>query len=483
MTISLSTDKLNKSREKLNKSQEKLNKSQENEKSKEYSSQEIEKPAQTSPRAYKKMYIIISLVYANFWMAASVSLQAPFFPKEAESKGATPTQYGLVFGVFELVVIIMSPIYGKLIPRVSPKFLITCGVFVGGVACCVFGVLDYVPAGKQYIALAFVVRIVEGFGAAALMTASFTIVAAAFPESVATSFSLMETAFGIGLIVGPTIGGALYQAGGFLLPFVVNGGFLVCGSFVLAFLLPKIEDTERHEGSRNLWAFLFDGGIISFTLSIISSLLFIGFNAATLEPHLRQFNLAPVILGVIFVITGGIYAITTPIWGKICDIGVNPLVIGIGGYCMSVVGILFIGPVPFIPFKPTLWTVIGSLVVVGLGLSAKLVSSFIGALKNVIHRGFPDNLATYGMVSALFSTACSTGAFIGPSLGGFLLDTTGYRMGTVVILSLEIFFMVILVTYVVYSNIKKRNAERDECEREPLMTSSVTRRSYSYSSV
>lgn len=32
---------------------------------------------------------------------------------QAENKGATATEYGLVFGVFELVVFLISPVYGK----------------------------------------------------------------------------------------------------------------------------------------------------------------------------------------------------------------------------------------------------------------------------------------------------------------------------------------------------------------------------------
>ncbi|GBL78647.1 MFS-type transporter SLC18B1 [Araneus ventricosus] len=438
-------------------------------------------PPLPPPRDWKRLYVIVSLTYANFWMASAFSLQAPFFPREAELKGATPTQYGFVFSVFELVIIIMSPIYGKMIPRVSPKFLITSGVLVGGIACCAFGSLDYVPAGTPYIALAFVVRIFEGFGAASLMTASFTIIAATFPDTVATSFSLMETAFGLGLIVGPTIGGALYQVGGFVTPFVVNGGFLLLGFLILSFLLPQT-DAERPSGSRNLFGFLFDGGIISYTFSIITCLLFIGFNSATLEPHLRQFNLTPVILGVIFVITGAIYALTTPIWGKICDIGANPLLINVTGSILVCIGLLFIGPVPFFQFNATVWTVVGSLVVIGFGLSAKLVSSFVGALQNTVLRGFPDNLATYGMVSALFSVACSTGAFIGPSLGGLLLDTTGYRMGTVIIFALEAGFLGLLLLYILFGALKKKS-DKEACERDALLPRSVARRSYSYSSV
>ena len=48
-----------------------------------------------------------------------VSLQAPFYPAEAERKGATAAQYGLVFGIFELTVFIVSPVIGKLLPKVN----------------------------------------------------------------------------------------------------------------------------------------------------------------------------------------------------------------------------------------------------------------------------------------------------------------------------------------------------------------------------
>ena len=48
-------------------------------------------------------------------------------------------------------------------------------------------------------------------------------IAKEFPNNVATMFAILETFFGIGMIVGPTVGGALYQVGGFTLPFVSLG--------------------------------------------------------------------------------------------------------------------------------------------------------------------------------------------------------------------------------------------------------------------
>ena len=48
-------------------------------------------------------------------------------------------------------------------------------------------------------------------------------IAKEFPNNVATMFAILETFFGIGMIMGPTVGGALYELGGFTLPFVSLG--------------------------------------------------------------------------------------------------------------------------------------------------------------------------------------------------------------------------------------------------------------------
>jgi hypothetical protein len=39
-------------------------------------------------------------------------------------KGSNATEYGLVFGVFELVVFIISPIYGQYMNKIGPKVTI-----------------------------------------------------------------------------------------------------------------------------------------------------------------------------------------------------------------------------------------------------------------------------------------------------------------------------------------------------------------------
>lgn len=62
------------------------------------------------------------------------------------------------------------------------------------------------------------------------------------------------------------------------------------------------------------------------TASIIATSMSIGFLQATLEPHLREFDLSPVIVGLMFVINGGTYALTAPAWGWFCDKRFHPKV-------------------------------------------------------------------------------------------------------------------------------------------------------------
>lgn len=63
---------------------------------------------------------------------------------QAEKKGCTATQYGIVFGVFELAVFLVSPIYGQFLNNIGPKVLFNAGIFTTGTAAIIFGLLDRV---------------------------------------------------------------------------------------------------------------------------------------------------------------------------------------------------------------------------------------------------------------------------------------------------------------------------------------------------
>lgn len=141
------------------------------------------------------------------------------------------------------------------------------------------------------------------------------------------TFACLETFFGLGLIVGPTVGGALYAVDGYYLPFVVLGACLFGTALLTLCILPMhANEPSPLDKPHSMLKILKIPGMVVCSFAICATSASIGFIGATLEPHLRQFDLSPILLGVVFVINGGIYAILAPVWGYLVDKHIPPKV-------------------------------------------------------------------------------------------------------------------------------------------------------------
>lgn len=49
--------------------------------------------------------------------SAYYSLFAPFFPAESIKKGLSQTQVGIIFGVYQFVLLVLSPVFGKYVNK------------------------------------------------------------------------------------------------------------------------------------------------------------------------------------------------------------------------------------------------------------------------------------------------------------------------------------------------------------------------------
>ena len=389
---------------------------------------------------------LLTLTMTHLFNGMCVSIQAPFYPHEAESKGATATEYGLVFGIFELTVFIVSPIIGKYLPRIGIHRSFSGGIAVTGSMLVVFGFLDRIGNGEIFIGLCFLVRIIEAFGNSAFLAASFTLVAQLFPTSVGTVFSLVEMSFGVGMIVGPTVGGALYQAGGYTVPFATLGSILLVQAVVSSISLPTMKDqnsisnTNQRYGIRQALAI---PSVILAITAVFSASIAIGTLSATLERHLDLFNLSPLHVGIFFMMHGVAYALPNPFWGWMADRYSPKIFIMIGSFLLTI-GFIFIGPVPFTGLKPSYELCVFSVVIAGVGLGAQLVAAFSEAQKSAVVMGFPDDISTYSMISSIWTSAFALGAFVGPTVSGALFDAVGFEWSTLFTVSWNM--MVCLVT-------------------------------------
>ncbi|GFN95387.1 MFS-type transporter slc18b1-like protein [Plakobranchus ocellatus] len=150
----------------------------------------------------------------------------------AHIKGMSTAVIGLVFSSYLIVCFLGSLAFGQFIFEV----FILCARF-----------LNIVPEGSVFTSLSFLFRVLSAVGQSAFTACNFAIISSLFEDYVSQVFALLETSIGIGLMMGPTLGGGLYQAGGFGLPFWVIGAVMACSSIIFFFCLPPVKGRSRFE--------------------------------------------------------------------------------------------------------------------------------------------------------------------------------------------------------------------------------------------
>ncbi|GAB5571904.1 MFS-type transporter SLC18B1 isoform X2 [Prionailurus iriomotensis] len=420
----------------------------------------------------EQLFVLISAASINLGSMMCYSILGPFFPKEcyslrqrsentirhvvnedktqkfsdcAEKKGASNTVTGMIFGCYALFDLLASLVFGKYLVHIGAKFMFVAGMFVSGGVTVLFGVLDQVPEGPVFTAMCFLVRIADAVSFAAAITASFSILAKAFPNSVATVLGSLEIFSGLGLVLGPPLGGFLYQSFGYEVPFIFLGCIVLLMVPLNMYILPNYDSDP---GEHSFWKLITlpKIALIAFVINSLSSCF--GFLDPTLSLFvLEKFNLPAGYVGLVFLGLALSYAISSPLFGLLSDkipclnhslpMLVNSttsqeMVSGFGKHNHSRM-LHALGTYPGLAHSEgQLWLLVLILVLNGVSAGMSIIPTFPEILSCAYENGFEEGLSTLGLVSGLFSAMWSVGAFIGPTLGGFLYEKIGFEWAAAV---------------------------------------------------
>ncbi|XP_031957652.1 MFS-type transporter SLC18B1 isoform X4 [Corvus moneduloides] len=341
-----------------------------------------------------QLFTIVATASINFSSMICFSILGPFFPSEAEKKGASNTIVGLIFGCFALFNFLTSLILGNYLSQIGAKFIFVAGMFVSGCVTILFGMLDKVPSGPMFIGFCFLVRAMDAIGFAAAITASFSILAKAFPTNIATVLGSLEIFTGLGLVLGPPLGGFLYQSFGYEVPFITLGCIVLALVPVNICILPKYDSSPRKE---SFWKLILLPKVLILCLSIFSLSACLGFLDPTMSLFiLKKFKLPAGYVGLVFLGLALSYSLSSPLLGLVSD--KLPYIrkwLLISGDLMTAVCFFMLGPAPVLHIES--------------------------------ENGFEEGLSLLGLVSGLFNAMWSLGAFVGPVLGGFLNEELGFE--------------------------------------------------------
>uniref|UniRef100_A0AC34RRF3 Major facilitator superfamily (MFS) profile domain-containing protein n=1 Tax=Panagrolaimus sp. JU765 TaxID=591449 RepID=A0AC34RRF3_9BILA len=388
------------------------------------------------------------LAIANLCSTVAFSCIAPFYPGEAQMKGLTTSEIGVIFGVFELVMFVTTPILGKYMALLGSKKVFTFGILFTGVTAIAFGLLNLLPEGRIFFWASLGIRCAEALGDASFVTSSFVISAKSFPGRIATIVGIMETFAGLGYTAGPVIGGVLYEYGGFQMPFFVLGVLLILASILSIFLIEEFEDDEEEtDDEKGMLGMLKIPVIWIMVFAIIICAISLNFFDPTLADHLASFNLSTTLVGLMFLLCGGIYTATAPIWGLLIDRWHCCNALMVFGSTATIFSMLLIGPSPIFNFEKNLIMIGIALAIMGVAAGALYIPTFQNCLDAVKEYGYDDSFKTYGCVSGVFQSAFALGAFIGPTLGGMSVEAIGFPWTTTIIGFINIVFVTFLSVY------------------------------------
>lgn len=177
---------------------------------------------------YSSQLLIALTVLLDF---TAFGLIFPLLPFWAERLGANAFAIGLLMTVHALALCIFTPILGTLSDRLGRRPIIIASLLIEVASLAITALTHTLP-------LLFLARFIGGIGASSISAAQTVVVDVTPPERRAKGIGMLGAAFGIGMIVGPTLGSILSSLKT-VLPFWVAMGIVLLNALLVTLFLPE----------------------------------------------------------------------------------------------------------------------------------------------------------------------------------------------------------------------------------------------------
>src|SRR5262245_120393 len=171
---------------------------------------------------FRSRSLILALVtLATFTDIVAYSVAIPVLPDLSRKFGASPTMIGVLFASFGVTLLTVSIPMGAVSDRIGRK-----GPMVGGLVALAAATLLFAFATS--LPWLFAARLVQGAADAMTWVVGFALLADSYgadERGRVSGIVMMGTS--VAVMVGPTLGGWLYEIGGITMPFIAVAALAV----------------------------------------------------------------------------------------------------------------------------------------------------------------------------------------------------------------------------------------------------------------
>jgi MFS family permease len=236
----------------------------------------------------------------------------PVLPFHALAMGATPLQVTLLIASFSAMQMAATPLWGRVSDRRGRRPLIVAGLFASSVSYLIFGLADS-------LLLLLISRLAAGAAGGTIAVAQAYVADMTEAEQRAHGMGLIGAAAGLGVMLGPAIGGFFSQFG-LGAPGYVAALLCAANGIAAIFLLPESRAaagmTAAPPGDGDVatlrgWL----RALSSYPLALLLAVYFLGITSFAAMTSLlalyfeRVYGIGAVEMGYLFLVAGGVTVI------------------------------------------------------------------------------------------------------------------------------------------------------------------------------
>jgi MFS transporter, DHA1 family, solute carrier family 18 (vesicular amine transporter), member 1/2 len=352
--------------------------------------------------------VVVALVTcATFTDIVAYSIAVPVLPDLSRRLGASPTMIGFLFASFGVTLLTVSIPMGAVSDRTGRKVPMVLGMLALAASTILFAFGNTLP-------WLFAARLVQGAADAITWVVGFALIADLYgPAERGRVTGIVMSGTSFSFMIGPSLGGWLYELGGVAMPFVAVAVLATLVAAAFLFL-----DLPRHRAEREIVpvrAVVRTPEIAACATAVVTASATISMCEPVLALHLATLGIGPARIGMVFAIAAVVTTTLHPMFGRMADRwGARRLTLL--GLMLSAPGVALLGQT---------WS-FASTIVLYVIAAAAVALVITPSLAYMAEATSDAGIGSFGVAYGLYNMAWGAGLLSGPAVGGFLYERIGF---------------------------------------------------------